>query len=345
MLIDVHNHIGVELLFYLHGDFPYGQDIPALVERGGVHGVSHWVVFPFVTNLTCDFEALHAGKVISSGGIGDTPYIYENRRLMREVYDYFPEFSNRFLPFAMIDPNRRTERQITALKKLRTDYLFYGLKVQGTIIQSEVRGLLREGRPFLDLAREWDIPLLIHSSVAKDDPWSQADDILDIAEETPDVRFCLAHSCRFDRVCLDRLAELPNAWFDCSAHVIHCMSVEQRLPNVASGDRLFRSDYRNPTQVLADLYSAYPDNLMWGSDSPFYSWISTEGRIPVPLKSSYEIEVKCLSALPSQGLSQITVENILQFLKLPGDSALSDLADRKNQTLAPPGKDFPTASN
>ncbi len=323
MLIDVHNHIGVELLFYLHGDFPYGQDIPALVERADSHGVTHWVVFPFVSNLTCDYGALRGGKVIPSGGIEKIPYAYENRRLMREVYDYFPEFSNRFLPLPIIDPNRRTAEQIKALKQLRQEYRFYGFKIQGSIIRSEVKGLLRDGRGFLDLAREWDIPVLIHSSVAIDDIWSQAVDILDIAEEHPDVRFCLAHSCRFDRFCLDRLAELPNAWFDCSAHVIHCRSVEQGLPNVASGDRLFRSDYTNPPQVLADLYSAYPEKLMWGSDSPFYSWISMEGRIAVPLKSSYATEVQCLSALPPQGLSRITVENILQFLKLQEDCALS----------------------
>ena len=314
MLIDGHNHIGTELLFYLHGDYPYGQDILTLVERGDSHGVTHWIVFPFVTNLTFDLRALHSGQVAVSDGIESTPYAFENRRLMNEVYNYFPEHADRMLPFAIIDPAREAEAQISALRNLKNDYPLFGLKIQATIIQSHITELAGSGHGFLELAREWDLPFIIHSSIAENDLWSQASDILDIAEAHPDIRFCLAHSCRFDRTALDRLAQLPNTWFDCSAHVIHCLSVQRGYPNVSSGDRLFPSDYGDPGQVLADLYASYPDKLIWGSDSPFYSWVTTEGRFPCTLKSTYQTETDCLNALTEDACKAVTENNTLNML-------------------------------
>jgi hypothetical protein len=34
VLIDCHNHIGVDLLFYLRGEFPYAQHLSAMVAEG-----------------------------------------------------------------------------------------------------------------------------------------------------------------------------------------------------------------------------------------------------------------------------------------------------------------------
>ena len=312
-IIDCHNHIGVELLFYLHGDQPYAQDLPAMVENIGSQRLTDWVVFPFVTNVSFDFEALQNGDVkVSAKDV--VPYAYENHRLLREVHDYFPEYADRMIPLVILDPARRVAEQVTALRALRERYTFAGFKIQATIIQSPIRALLNEGRAFLDLAAEWDCPILIHSSIAEEDVWSQCSDILDIAEASPEVRFCLAHSCRYDRPSLDRLATLPNTWLDCSAHRIHCQSVLKGFPNVSPPDRLFSTDYNDPTQVLHDLNAAYPNRLMWGSDSPFYSWVTSKGRLPVSLKSSYTLETDALFGLDDEVVSQVAGTNTLKFL-------------------------------
>ena len=312
-IIDCHNHIGAELLFYLHGDHPYCQDIPAMVENVGSQRITDWVVFPFVTNVSFEFAGFQDGEVRYNPS-GAVPYVYENERLLREIYDYFPEHADRIMPLLILDPSRRVAEQVAALRELRKKYRFAGFKIQPTIIQSPVRALLDEGRPFLELAEEWDCPILIHSSIAEHDIWSQCSDILDIAEQTPGVRFCLAHSCRYDRPSLDRMASLPNAWFDCSAHIIHCESVGRGLDNVAVPDRRFKTDYTNPTQVLHDLNVAYPQKLMWGSDSPFYSWITSQGRLPFSLKSSYQAETDCLFGLDEKAISEIAGSNTLSFL-------------------------------
>jgi predicted TIM-barrel fold metal-dependent hydrolase len=312
-IIDCHNHIGAELLFYLHGDHPYAQDIPAMVENTGAQRITDWVVFPFITNVSFEFAGFQDGEVRFNPGRA-VPYAYENHRLLREVYDYFPEHSDRIIPLVMLDPSRRVAEQVAALRELRESYSFAGFKIQPTILQSPIRALLNEGRAFLELAEEWNCPILIHSSIAAHDIWSRCSDILDIAEQTPGVRFCLAHSCRYDRPSLDRMAALPNAWFDCSAHRIHCESVLRGLDNVAVKARRFATDYANPTQVLHDLNAAYPGRLMWGSDSPFYSWITSKGRLPFSLKSSYRQETDCLFGLEAPVISKIAGDNILNFL-------------------------------
>jgi predicted TIM-barrel fold metal-dependent hydrolase len=320
MKIDCHNHLGVDLLFYLHGDFPYAQDVPTLVADGRRHGITHWIAFPFVANLTFSPKALLKGKLETNAAVETVPYAFENRRMLEEVYSLFPDEGKSILPFMIIDPEREPAAQAESLRQLRRDYRFYGLKIQGTMIQSRVKGLLGPGSVFLDLAREWDIPLIIHSSYARGDVWSQSSDILDVAEANPDIRFCLAHSCRFEKKCLDRLATLANCWFDCSAHCIHCDGVGKGLGFVAPEAERFPSDYTRPGQVLADLAAAYPSKLIWGTDSPFYSYVGKLEKEILSLRSSYAREAAALDALSPAALQRVTCTNILDFLNLPEEA-------------------------
>lgn len=317
MIIDCHNHLGVDLLFYLNGWHPYAQDLPTLVTEGRHCGVDRWVVFPMVSNLAFDVPAMRQGRM-EAGGIERVPYAYENERMLREVYQLYPDLGKAALPFAILDPLREPEAQVKKLRELYREFPFYGLKIQATIIKSDVTALLREGRVFLELAEELDLPFLIHSSVG-DDMWSQAKDILKVAEATPSVRFCLAHSCRFDRECLDRVAELPNTWFDCSAHRIHCECVQLDMPNIAKADRRFPADYRDPNAVLQALAEAYPTKLIWGSDTPFQSYVDAE----YSLRSTYAEEVACLNSVSGKLKQAIAQDNLLALLKLKDESVLT----------------------
>jgi len=315
-MIDCHNHIGAELLSYLHGDFPYGQQLEDLVTNGGALGIRRWVVFPMVSNLSLSISAMRRGDITTEGALASVPYEFENQRMMREMHDYFPDHGAKVWPFAMFDPGRNVEGQVKALRSLYERYPFQGLKVQATIIQSPITQLNGEGGAFLDLCEEWDIPMLIHSSVLPSDVWSQASDIVDIAKSRPGVRFNIAHSCRFDRTQLDRIAELPNAWFDCSAHRIHCDLVLRESAVVAPPERRFQSNYNDPAQVLHDLAIAYPGKMMWGSDSPYYSWVAMDGDAPYSLRSTYDLEVQAVQALPEKMQEEIGETNILEWLKI-----------------------------
>ncbi|HEY2574398.1 MAG TPA: amidohydrolase family protein [Verrucomicrobiaceae bacterium] len=322
MLIDCHNHVGADLLFYLHGDFPYAQHLVQMQLEGGALGVTHWIAFPFVSYAAMDVTKFRSGEVgFDGGGLEAVPYAFENRRLLEECERLFPDEGRKTLPFIMVDPMRTTDAQAKELVKLRSQYRFHGIKIQSTIIQSDIKRLAHEGKVFLDLAREWNVPFLIHSSVAESDLWAQARDILDIAEANPDIRFCLAHSCRYDKECLDRVNALPNTWFDCSAHCIHCVGAVDDLPYIAPRARRFDTDYRDPARVMADLAAAYPDKFMWGSDSPFYSYAAEiNGRV-VRLISTYAAEVAALKASPPEVVERIACRNTLAYVRL-GDEAI-----------------------
>lgn len=322
MLIDCHNHIGADLLFYLHGDFPYAQQLVQMQQEGGALGVTRWIVFPFVAYAAMDVRRFRAGGIGFENGLEAVPYAFENRRLLEECHRLFPEEGRKTLPFVMVDPMRATDAQAAELVKLRAEHRFHGIKIQSTIIQADIKRLAHEGRVFLDLAREWDVPFLIHSSVGESDPWAQAHDILDLAEANPDIRFCAAHSCRYDRECLDRVAALPNAWFDNSAHCIHCIGAVQDLPYIAPRARRFDSDFTDPARVIADLAAAYPAKFLWGSDSPFYSYAAAiDGQI-VRLISTYAREVAALKASPVEVVGRIADTNTRAYLKLSDESIL-----------------------
>jgi predicted TIM-barrel fold metal-dependent hydrolase len=325
MLIDCHNHLGADLLFYLHGDFPYAQQLVQMQCESAPLGVTHWIVFPFVSYAAMDVTGFRSGEVRVGTGtsLEKVPYAFENRRLLEECQRLFPDEGKHTLPFIMVDPMRHTDAQARELEKLRTEFRFHGIKIQSTIIQSDIKSLLKEGRVFVDLARQWDVPFLIHSSVAKSDLWAQAHDILDVAQANPDVRFCLAHSCRYDKECLDRVNETPNAWFDNSAHCIHCDGVVQGLPYVAPKERRFDSDYTDPARVIADLAAAYPTKFMWGSDSPFYSYAAEINGEVVRLISTYEKEVTALKAAGPDVVNRIANTNTRTFLKLHDESILA----------------------
>lgn len=313
-MIDCHTHVGVELLAYLRNEFPYCQDLSTLLSAGSAQGVKRWVVFPMVSNLTMDLRALREGKVVSTDRLESVPYAFENRHLLREIQETSPEAAEKTYPLAIADPAREPEAQAETLRSLLNTYRFYGLKFQTTILQTPIRSLLKEGRVLLDLARDLDLALLIHTSVHPEDPYAQVDDVLDIVEKVPDIRFCLAHSLRFDGEALERLAALPNAWFDCSALRVHCQLAVEDSPIVAPPKRRFRSDFTRPTQVLHDLAEAYPDRLLWGSDAPYYSFVSETDFGTFQLRSTYADEAACAHALPDALHEKVTWENTFRWL-------------------------------
>ena len=318
MIIDNHNHVGLETAGYLGGQFPYAQSLPDLDLKASATPVTHALVFPFVSYPSA--SAPDAVCPPTETPMAQVPYALANQNLLKELRCYAGKTATRFAPVAILDPARDAEAQVAHIRELHGRHPFRALKIQGTIIRSEVTALLRQGRPFLDLARELDLPFLIHSSVHPDDVWSQAHDILEVAEATPDVRFLLAHSCRFQKSALDRIAALPNAWFDCSAHRIHCALAAEDAPAVAPPDDRFPSDYTRPAAVLRDLADAYPDKFIWGSDSPYYSWAADEGDVPETLLSDYASEWACVAELPPDTITRITRTNTLDWLKRDADS-------------------------
>lgn len=314
--IDVHTHIGVDLLFYEEGGFPYAQHFRSLVEEAKMHGIERLVTFPFVSYFGWEGLKMSPGPI--EGADLTVPYAYENLRMLREIYGLNADLAHVAIPFVIVDPSRHQQKQADSLRALKKEFpQIRGLKIQATIIRSPITDLLTEGRCLLELAQEWDVPVLIHSSIAPADVWSQCSDILDIVEAWPGVRFCLAHSCRFDQPSLERIGQLPNAWFDVSAHCIHCDAAVDERAIVAVPERRLKADYTKPELVMKAMADLLPDRMMWGSDAPFYSYAASHGGVTLRLISSYQREIAALSALSPGQKQAVLHDNIIKFLGVP----------------------------
>jgi len=283
---DVHTHVGIDTGFYLRGWWPYSATARDLLVQMDRHGIDRAVCFPFTLPSAFDVEAFTRDEVTLLPG--RFPFDRENALLAKEIERLGHD---RLLPFAMFDPSREIERQVEAIKPLIGKIA--GLKTQSTVLRSPVKALLEHGRPLMELAAANNLPVLFHTSV--NDPWAQVADCLAVAKANPNVRFNLAHSCRFHEPLLRECARTPNVWVDCSAHLAHCQLVRDGMSPVAPANERVAADYAHPTSALEAVHAIVGDKYMWGSDNPFMSWYDDR----LKLMFTYEQEMVAVNRLPA----------------------------------------------
>jgi hypothetical protein len=316
-LIDGHTHVGINVAGYFAGNYPYCQSVEDLLYRLNANGVDCAVVFPLGPCSFFDTQRfLHdQRRVPASPRVSAAPYVMENRSLCSEVYEKLPAAVGRILPFACIDPGRFVRAQIQALEALMSEYPVYGFKAVGVSIQSSHRHLTGKGEAFLRLAAERNLPVLMHSTAYEGDRYSHTRINLAVARAYPQVRFCLAHCLGFDRVHLDEADAMPNVWVDSAAMKIQIEPQEILAPPA----RRFASDYADYRRVFSDLVRAYPDTMIWGSDSPAYTYIEKRryadgSTVNFILRGSYEQEKAALDALTATQARQAANTNTRRFL-------------------------------
>jgi len=318
-LIDAHTHVGVCLAGYMTTGYPYCQSAADLHGKLAPLGFDGWVSFAMPTPVVFDLDGYRRCELIPAGDGSGVPFDFENRRLMVEVHELLGHLAECFMCMAVIDPERKQAEQVECLTALDEAYPVFGLKVAGTSVRSRTVELLGEGQCLLDWAARRDLPVVMHSAVHPEDPWSRTDDLLRIVEARPELRFCIAHVARFDRAYLDRIAALDNCWFDTSAFGIHCeLAVVDHL-SVARPERRFAADYARPAEALAALADAYPHKMIYGSDSPFESFSirhrHADGRLETySLLSNVAKETSTLRTLPDAVVRSIAHDNTLRFL-------------------------------
>ena len=95
--------------------------------------------------------------------------------------------------------------------------------------------------------------------------------------------------------------------------------MQRGYPNVAPPERRFDADYSDPAAVLLALAEAYPTKFIWGSDTPFQSYVDHT----MALRSTYAEETACLKVLPPELHQAVTCDNLLTYLQLPDDNPLT----------------------
>ena len=315
-IIDVHTHVGISINNYLAtASYPYAMTVEDLIVRMDFLGIEKSVVFPFESSY---YPLLGEDKVLESPAMSTFPYEKENENLLREIYDVFPEYSERLIPFMMFDPSDKTQEQANYLQELSKKYKICGLKTLTTYIKAFASDF-KEGNPIRDFALENKLPITFHCSWPKEDIWANVFDILDIVEKNPTLNFCLAHTARFSREALKRADILPNCFVDTSAFKIHCELATQNSTTVADLEQRFVADYSAPEKVLEALATTYPDTIIWGSDTPYHNFaqkhINAKGElIDCKLRANYDDEINILNTLPENLIEKISFVNTLKFL-------------------------------
>ncbi len=318
VIVDAHTHIGISPKFYYQFGYPYALSLEDLVIRMEMFGIDHSVVFPFVDSAYYDNDS-ESSKIITTTRHCQFPYEIENRNLLNEVYEIFPEHSHKALPFFMFDPSRKTEEQAGHMEELSEKYALYGLKTATTYIQSFINDLETIGKPILDFAKKRDLPITFHSSVFPDDPWASAMDIVDFAERNPETRVCIAHTARFSKPVLEKANRLKNCFVDLSAFLIHCKLVNESSPHIATKEIRFEADYTDPLAVMTRLVETYPDTILWGTDTPFYYWIqkfySDDGTlVHDSLDCGYKDESQLFNKLSAETRTRISYRNTMSYI-------------------------------
>ena len=322
-VIDAHSHAGVALGMYGRAEYPYAQTIEGLYGQQRQGRVDIDVVFPFSADLYFDLRRLIGGRYVKARApVSPVPYQAENTLLLREVFDYCPELSRRFLPFVSVDPARETRAQLRVVEQLLKRYPVYGIKINPAICQAPVIALLKEGRCFLSLAKEHNLPVLLHTSPAPADVCSYAGDAFKVIEEHPGIRFCLAHCILFSKPFLDRALAAPNAWVDTAAFKIQvdvCRDVAGRM--IKRSD-LIDADFTDYDDVFAAICDRYGERIVWGTDSPAYAYICRRKLNAArwqrfDYKGTYDDEVRLLRNRPPGSRRMIANRNTIRFLMGP----------------------------
>jgi len=318
--IDGHAHAGVSLKAYFRGEYPYAQTVEGLYHQQQAGGVDASVVFPFSADLHFDLARLAEGEMVPAAApLSPAPCGAENRLLLREVHDWCPELAGRFLPFASLDPGRSVSAQLRELAQLTRQYPVYGLKVNPVACQSRAAELLGRGAPLLDFAEERALPLLFHVTTVPGEEYSQAADVFRIIERRPRLRFCLAHGLLFHREYLARADAAPNVWVDTAAMKIQVELMRGEIGRALPAADFLDADYSDHRSVMRALCERFPETIIWGTDSPAYSWICRRKQAEgvwkeFALKAVYADEVAALGVLGPELRARVGGANALDFL-------------------------------
>ena len=260
-LFDIHTHsVGMDLHHLMTGKYPISQNILDLSKIVRDNCVDYAVTFPQCTTLYYNTPLIWEKSIFEPSGFCDFPYQYENSTLVRQISQL--QIDN-LIPFLSISSQAKVHEQISHIQNLWNSYGIYGLKFHSTTERSTV--LDGSFRPFVDLAIDLNIPIMLHTA---HDLYAHPIHAIKLASQYPKLRVCLAHAARFDLNVINIIKDkkLNNVFVDC-APLLRLCSIMRNRPYL-EGVAFVETDYHNSMGVLQYLYELLPNNLLWGTDIP-----------------------------------------------------------------------------
>ncbi len=302
-IIDAHTHAGFDHYEIIKKRYPTSQSVKDLVFKLDNAGVDFSVTFP-CPNSTYYFDLMSLLKeehILEPRPIESFPYEFSNRQLFYETSLFG---KNKIMPFAFIFPGFDENKQVDSLEALAQKGYLFGLKYHTLVGAISARSLINS--PFIELARKYSLPFIIHSGV---DNFSRPEHIMDLAEAHVDVRFCIAHAGEFEESVYRRFLEFryKNIFFDCSPFISICALNKNDIKNKID------IDYNDPQKALIQLYKMIPDSLIWGTDEP-WTTITDNSKEEILVKVDYQDEVDLLKSLPKNIQETISHTNTIRFL-------------------------------
>ena len=138
--------------------------------------------------------------------------------------------------------------------------------------------------------------------------------IVKLAEQYTDIRFCIAHAARFEKNVFDYLTDngLKNIFLDTSPFLSITKLTPLDIERGVGGCKLNLS-YNKPMQALVELCQIAPEFVVWGTDEP-WTTITDDHQGKILLKAKYEDEVSLLQSLPENLKKKIAHDNSTRFL-------------------------------
>ena len=264
-LIDVHTHgMGIIMTHLLSSHYPYAQDIIDLSNKVREGGADYAVSFPMPTSIYYDVAGIKVHRYRRAGNC-DFPFQYENLALVKSIKEFGLD---NMLPFLAFSTRSKIEEQKEAVTDIIESYEVFGLKYHATI---DRRGVLsKEFMQFADIARAYNIPILVHTKM---DKWADPNYIISFAERNPEIRVCAAHCAHFNTDFFNRIRakEINNLFVDCSPFTRICY-------DYSKGDKadVMNFAYDIPPKAFMQLFNEIPTHLLWGTDAPFNVFIESE---------------------------------------------------------------------
>lgn len=303
-LVDIHTHSGFGPFNMMRRRYPSSQSVQDLAFKTAHAGIDFVVTFPFAgATFYFDVEESLAGYYHVPNPIEEFPYHFANRQLFYEASLFGEE---RVLPFACIYPLHEEERQSDYLEQLAKRDILFGLKLHTLATQYHAGNL--NGSPFLQLARQFSLPVLVHSG---DDDISHPMNIVTLAEQNSDIRFCIAHAARFNKNVFDYLDQhtIPNLFLDTSPF----LSIAKRAQMAGTDETKLDLPYGDPQRALTNICDTHSDKIVWGTDEPWTSVLDKTGD-NIVLNVRYQDEANLLRSLPEDLQMTIANKNAKRFL-------------------------------